>query len=110
MSSRISTLAKAVRDNPEDSYYKFTLALEMLKLNQTSKALVLFEAIRESDPDYIGVYYHLAKLYEQLGENKKAYNVYKEGIKASDAKDDHHTKSELAGALFNLEIEMKNHS
>ncbi len=52
MSTRISTLAKAVKEHPEDSFYKFTLALEMLKIDQSSKARVLFEAIRENDPEW----------------------------------------------------------
>lgn len=107
MSSRISTLAKAVKEHPEDSFYKFTLALEMLKIDETSKARVLFEAICSSDPEYVGVYYHLAKLYVELGENKKALETYKEGIKVAEAQNDNHTKSELSGALLNLEIEME---
>ncbi|MEX0720506.1 MAG: hypothetical protein WD059_07545 [Balneolaceae bacterium] len=107
MNSRISTLAKAVKEHPEDSFYKFTLALEMLKLDQVGKAKVLFEAIKDTDPEYVGVYYHLAKLYTDTGENKKALNTYKQGIKVAESQNDLHTKSELSAALLNLEIEIK---
>lgn len=107
MSSRISTLAKAVKEHPDDSFYKFTLALEMLKIEEYSKARILFEAIRNNDPDYVGVYFHLAKLYAELGENKKALETYKEGIAVAESQNDHHTKSELSGALLNLELEME---
>lgn len=110
MSSRISTLAKAVKEHPEDSFYKFTLALEMLKIEQPSKARVLFEAIRNDDPEYVGVYYHLAKLYAELNENKKALETYKEGIKIAEDQNDQHTKSELSAALLNLEIEIEDGS
>ncbi len=106
MSTRISSLARAVKQNPNDSFYKFALALEMLKIDQPIKAKVLFEAIRNSDPEYVGVYYHLAKLYVQLGENKKALHTYKEGINVAEAQNDAHTKSELSAALLNLEIEL----
>jgi Tfp pilus assembly protein PilF len=107
MSSRIKTLAKAVKEHPEDSYYKFTLALEMLKIEEYSKARILFESIKDSDPEYVGVYYHLAKLYVELGENKKALDTYKEGIEVAESQNDRHSKSELASALLNLEIEME---
>lgn len=107
MNSRISTLAKAVKEHPEDSFYKFTLALEMLKIEEIQKARVLFEAIRQKDPDYVGVYYHLAKLYEQTGENKKALETYKEGVEVAESQNDAHTKSELSAALLNLEFEME---
>ncbi|MAL18224.1 MAG: hypothetical protein CL670_02080 [Balneola sp.] len=110
MSSRISTLAKAVKEHPDDSFYKFTLALEMLKIDETAKARVLFEAIENSDPEYVGVYYHLAKLYVELGENKKALETYKKGIEVAEEQGDNHTKSELSGALLNLEIEMEDES
>lgn len=106
MSSRISTLAKAVKEHPEDSFYKFTLALEMLKISELEKARILFESIRRDDPEYVGVYYHLAKLYVELGENKKALDTYKNGIKVAENQNDQHTKSELSAALMNLEIEM----
>lgn len=107
MNKRISTLAKAVKENPEDSFYKFTLALEMLKIEETGKAKVLFEAIRNNDPEYLGVYYHLAKLYEKLSENKKALRTYKEGIEVAERQNDLHTKSELSSALLNLEFEIE---
>lgn len=107
MKSRIATLAKAVKDNPEDSFYKFTLALEMLKIEELGKARILFEAIRDQDPEYVGVYYHLAKLYEKIGENKKALSTYKEGIKVADSQNEMHTKSELSSALMNLEFELE---
>ncbi|MEX0844691.1 MAG: hypothetical protein WD022_05395 [Balneolaceae bacterium] len=110
MNSRISTLAKAVKNHPEDSFYKFTLALEMLKIDQLTKARILFEAIRNNDPDYVGVYYHLAKLYTETGENKKAVITYKEGIEVAESQNDSHTKSELSEALLNLEIEMEEQS
>ncbi|MEX0607990.1 MAG: hypothetical protein WD016_01615 [Balneolaceae bacterium] len=105
MNARISKLAKSVREHPEDSFYKFTLALEMLKLGQVKKAQILFEAIKEKDPQYVGVYYHLAKVYEEIGENKKALQCYKHGIEEAESQNDMHTKSELSAALLNLEIE-----
>ncbi|MFV1883857.1 MAG: tetratricopeptide repeat protein [Balneola sp.] len=106
MSSKIPTLAARVKANPDDSFSKFALALELLKLDQVSKAQLLFEIIMDNDPDYIGVYYHLAKLYTEINENKKALETYKKGIKIAEALDDQHAKSELQGALLALELEM----
>lgn len=107
MNTRIPALAKAVRDHPEDSFYKFTLALELLKIDELKKARVLFEAIRQKDPGYVGVYYHLAKLYEKIGENKNALATYKKGISIAESQNDSHTKSELSAALLNLELELE---
>lgn len=107
MASRISRLASAVKADPDDSFSKFALALELLKTGEQDKARQLFENIRSRDPEYVGVYYHLAKLYVETGENKKALETYKEGIRVASDLNDHHSKSELEEALAVLEIEME---
>lgn len=103
--SRISELAKAIKEHPEDSFYKFALALEMLKIDEKTKARVLFESIKNSDPEYVGVYYHLAKLYEDMGETELATNTYRTGITVAIKLSDLKTKQELEAALVNLEFE-----
>lgn len=107
MGSRIPELAKAVKENPDDSFYKFALALELIKADQLDKAKVLFENIRNKDPEYAGVYYHLGKLLERLNEFKKAVEVYKEGIVISEKQNDAQNVSELKAALLSLEMELE---
>lgn len=107
LNSKISTLAQQVKKNPDDSFSKFALALELLKVNQQEKALSLFKNIQLEDPDYVGVYYHLGKLYEELGKNNLALSCYKDGIVVTNRLKSLHAKSELQGALINLEMELE---
>lgn len=107
MESKISKLANQLKENPNDSFLKFALALELLKIDQHEKALSLFKNIRNNDPDYAGVYYHLGKLYEELGENNLALKCYKDGITVTTKLKDQHSRSELQGALINLEMEIE---
>lgn len=107
MDSKISTLANRLKENPNDSFLKFALALELLKVDQQNKALSLFKNIQNNDPEYTGVYYHLGKLYEELGENNLAMKCYKDGIAVTTKLKDQHSKSELQGALINLEMEIE---
>lgn len=107
MNPNIPKLAARIKENPNDSFSKFALALELLKIDQTSKAQTLFENIRLNDPDYVGVYYHLANLYIKLDENKKALKTYKLGIDIATRLKDSHAASELQGALTALELEME---
>lgn len=110
MNSNISKLASRIKKDPQDSFSKFALALELLKVNKTDQAKALFINIRTNDPSYLGVYYHLGKLYEQLGQHKSALETYKQGIEMAETKRDFHTKSELQAALMNLELEMDTES
>ena len=106
--ARLKQLAQNIKKDPSDSFSKFALALEFLKIDRFEKARVLFESIRNNDPKYFGVYYHLGKTYEYLGMNRQAALIYKEGINittANNAKE--RTVSELKEALAELEIELE---
>tara|TARA_R110002096_G_scaffold436022_2_gene665265 strand:+ start:4447 stop:4773 length:327 start_codon:yes stop_codon:yes gene_type:complete len=107
VNNNIPKLAAQIKANPEDSFSKFALALELIKIDQPNKALTLFQNIRQHSPNYIGVYYHLAKLYIELGENNLAIETYKEGIEIAVAISDLHAKSELQGALMNLQLDIE---
>tara|TARA_R110000868_G_scaffold235273_9_gene489172 strand:+ start:32753 stop:33079 length:327 start_codon:yes stop_codon:yes gene_type:complete len=107
MSSKIPILVGRIKDNPNDSFSKFALALELINMGQQSKALSLFENIVDNDPKYVGVYYHLAKLYTENNENKKAFRTYKSGIEIADQVNNQHAKSELKSALLFLELELE---
>ncbi|RNC83892.1 MAG: hypothetical protein ED557_08970 [Balneola sp.] len=104
MKNNIPTLAARVKDNPNDSFSKFALALELMKIGLNEKALVLFESIIENDPNYVGVYYHLGALYISLDENKKGINTYKKGIEIANTIKDQHVRSELQSALMSFEL------
>ncbi|MEX0994830.1 MAG: tetratricopeptide repeat protein [Balneolaceae bacterium] len=105
---KIKKLAANVRENPEDSFLKFALALELLKNNQDRKALLLFESVYKNHPDYLGVYYHLGKLYESLENYERAEQLFTEGIRVAQRQDKDRTEKELNEALEALK-EDRNH-
>ena len=108
--SKIKQLARQIKNNPGDSFSKFALALEFRKQGEFKKARILFEDILQSDPDYVGVYYHLGKLYEALDRLSDSKELYKRGIKVASEQKKSRTKSELKEALMQLEIEMDEQS
>jgi Tfp pilus assembly protein PilF len=104
--NKIRELAGFLRKNPNDSFTKFALALELLKVNEVSKARVLFESVLKQDPQYLGVYYHLGKLYERTGQLADAKEMYSHGIKVAEMQNNERTLAELKEALELLNIEM----
>ena len=105
---RIDKLLQFLADSPNDSFLKFAVAKEHEKSNTLEKALKFYLDIYENDPEYIGLYYHLGKLYEEIDEKHLALNTYKEGIAIGKKQGDFHSVSELNNARTNLEIEMDN--
>ncbi len=102
LSEKIKRLARYVRDNPDDSFSKFALALELLKNNQVEKALTLFESIYKNDPGYLGTYYHLGKLYQDMDRKGDAERMFREGAVLAAQNHNPKTLSELNEALEEL--------
>lgn len=101
--NKIRHFASLIKKNPADTFSKFALALELLKQEDVAKAQILFESILKQDPEYLGVYYHLGKLYESLDKADKAITMYEKGILISEKQQDRRTLSELREALINLQ-------
>lgn len=103
--SRVKKLMEFLEADPNDSFSRFALALEHLKSGDTASAQQHFEHILTHDPGYIGVYYHLGKLYQSLGELRKALKTFTTGISAARKENDLHAASELEQAISELETE-----
>jgi Tfp pilus assembly protein PilF len=102
---KMKTLAGNIKANPSDSFSKFALALEFLKQDELKRAKMLFEDVYEKEPQYVGVYYHLGKLYERLEMTDKAKKIYREGIEVAKAQKEKRTHKELTEVLAELNIE-----
>jgi len=107
-SKKIRDLASSLKKNPDDSFIKFALALELLKKDDVSKARILFESILKHDPDYVGVYYHLGKLYEKTGRLQEAQQMYLDGIEIAQEQNEIRTEKELKEALESIKIKIEN--
>lgn len=88
--------------SPKDSFILFALAKEHEKIGDDDKALHYYLKIREYEPTYVGVYYHLGKLYEKIGSQHLAFDTYQAGIDAARQAGDQHALSELAEAKLML--------
>jgi Tfp pilus assembly protein PilF len=99
---RIEKLKEFLANNPADSFVQHALALEYIKIGNDPAARNLFEDILNRDPDYIGSYYHLAKLLESTGEKDLAVQWYEKGMAAANAAGDNHAYNELQAAHEDL--------
>ena len=99
---RIARLRDMLAAQPTDSFLQHALALEYIKLGNDEEALKLFIALLRNEPDYVGSYYHLGKLYERLGRSEDAIESYEQGIAVAAKLKDNHARIELQQALNEL--------
>ena len=100
--NRIERILEFLKAQPNDNFLRHALALEYLKIKEDEKAKELFLSILNESPDYIGSYYHLAKLLEQKGEKEAAISWYEKGMAAAKEAKDQHSYNELQGAYEDL--------
>ena len=81
---------------------RHALALEYIKIGAEMEAKKLFETILTEYPDYVGSYYHLAKLLERKGEITAALMWYEKGMAESKKSGDQHAYNELLAAYEDL--------
>ena len=99
---RIDKLQAFLQATPKDNFLRHALALEYIKIEENQQARVLFEEILTESPDYIGSYYHLAKLLEKLEQTDLAIKWYEQGMEAAKKAKDNHAYNELQAAYEDL--------
>ena len=99
---RLQQLLALHQASPNDSFLCFALAKEYEKKEDLSLALEFYIKLTQNDPNYIGTYYHLGKLYERLDQAQKAFQTYKTGMEIAKKIGDQHALGELAGAKLAL--------
>lgn len=99
--SRFDQLLQYYKDEPNDPFNAFALALEYLKSDQT-EAKKLFDLLLDNHEDYIPVYYQAGKLYQEMEMKEKAVALYEKGIFIARKQNDLKAARELKSALDEL--------
>jgi Tfp pilus assembly protein PilF len=102
--TRLTQLLQYFKDDPNDPFNIYALALEYLKTDVT-KAKEFFDRLLLSHEDYVPAYYHAAKLYQSLDEKEKAIAVYEKGISIAKKHKEHKALRELQSAYDELIFE-----
>ncbi|MEY2901509.1 MAG: hypothetical protein RLY89_615 [Bacteroidota bacterium] len=99
---RIAKIKAFLETSPKDNFLRHALALEYIKVGEELPAKALFESILTETPDYIGSYYHLAKLLEKMEQTNLAIEWYEKGMAAAKLAKDNHAYNELQAAYEDL--------
>jgi tetratricopeptide (TPR) repeat protein len=96
-SDRLKQLQQFYKEDPDDPFNLYVLALEYLKYDQ-QKSKTCFESLLDAHPDYLPACYHAGKLFMDLGEKEKAITVFLKGISLAKKLNDKKTLRELQSA------------
>jgi len=102
MPDRLELLLQFHHDDPADAFTRFAIAQEYLKRGDDALAAAYFEGLVRDNPQYVGTYYHLGKLYERMDLRPEAVETYEAGIRVARQQRDFHALSELQAALQDI--------
>lgn len=100
--SKIEQIKALLKDSLPDSFLQHALALEYIKAGDDNSAKSTFEALLKDNPDYVGSYYHLAKLCERQGAEDEAIKVYERGMEIAKKQGEQHAYAELRSAYEDI--------
>lgn len=103
---RLEQLQNLLESSPNDSFLLYAIAKEYEGLERVTEALQKYQELTELHPDYVGTYYHYAKLLEKEEETDKALSIYEKGMLIARKIGDQHALGELSNAKMNLELEL----
>ena len=100
---RIQQLLQLYEDDKSDPFTLFALGFEYHKQGRLEDALNWYKSILATAPGYTGVYYHLGKLYLELGNRDDAVRTYQVGIQVCNDLHEVKDRSELQQALMEVD-------
>ncbi|WP_200977054.1 lipopolysaccharide assembly protein LapB [Echinicola sp. 20G] len=103
-SSRIEQLLQFAKEEPDNPFNLYALALEYQKTDP-NQAVGYFEKLLSEHSDYLPTYYHAGALFTELEELEKAKATYESGIQLADKQENQHALRELKNAYQNFLFE-----
>lgn len=100
---KIAGLREILAQDPNNSFARYGLAMELVRLGQTSAALEEFDRLLASAPDYTAGYFMSAQTLAGAGRTPEAIERLKAGIQCAQQGGNHHAQAEMQTMLDELE-------
>ena len=99
---KIAMLTEILRQNPNDAFARYGLAMAYSAESKSEDALREFGETTERNPDYVPAYQMSAQVLMKLGRSDEAKARVEAGLAASGRTGNAHAASELQGMLDEL--------
>jgi tetratricopeptide (TPR) repeat protein len=103
MKNRLEMLEEFIAADPNDSFSRYALGLELEKQQRALEAIAQFQEVIARDPNYVAAYYHLGRVLARMGQLEDARAIYHTGLDAASAVGDQKTRAELQEAIDMLD-------
>jgi len=100
--TRRQKLEEFLAQNPNDAFTRYGIALECLRENDLAGAEAHFQALLQTNPDYVPGYQMYAQTLAEHERAEEAKTLLNQGIAAASRQGNQHARSEMEGLLAQL--------
>jgi predicted Zn-dependent protease len=100
---KIAGLKEILAAEPNNSFARYGLAMELAHSGETDAALAEFDTLAANDPGYTAGYFMAAQTLASAGRIQDAIVRLKSGIECAQRSGDRHAVSEMQAMLDELE-------
>ena len=100
---RIATFRRFIEARPTDPFPRYGLAMELRSQERLPEAVVAFEELIATCPDYVPTYLMAGTTLAKAGDKVRAKDVMQVGCEVATRKGDRHALGELETALMALD-------
>lgn len=101
--SRIDNLIGMLKEEPEDVFLNYALAVEFVGEGKYEEAEKQFLKTNKLDADYLPCYYQLGQVAEKLNKEKEALKYYYKGVDIAKKQNNNKALNELNEAIWMLD-------
>ncbi len=101
---KIAMLSEILVSNPNDSFARYGLAMELLGKGNNDAALTEFQKTTDASPDYVPAYQMSGQTLAKLHRTDDARARLQAGLQAAERTRNSHAASEMQALLDELEL------
>lgn len=102
MSTRLERIEAMLLDEPDDSFLRYSLALELRNAGRNEESLQRLSELTKDDPPHISAFFMAAQQLVELDRVTDARTYLRDGIEQARGQGDSHAAAEMSEYLSSL--------
>jgi tetratricopeptide (TPR) repeat protein len=102
MTTRRERIEQMLADDPEDTFLRYSLALELEKEGKHEESLAGLDQLTSEEPPYVPAFFMAGQQLVKLGRISKARAILRDGIEEARRQGDSHAAGEMSEFLAQL--------
>ena len=100
--SRRAKIEAMLADDPDDTFLRYSLAMELDKDGEHDRSLELFDRLTQDEPPHVPAFFMASQQLVRLGRVEEARTLLRDGIEQARGQDNSHAAGEMSEFLASL--------